>query len=283
MRRVAGWIGRFWLAMNFWISPSGVSEEKQSKLSLWYLTIWGVVYGIGLSIVFAAGWKIFGELYFSEYNRLRLIPIVLVLVMSAIFGFRQLLGFGVTVDRLVGYDAGDDVSGAKIAKVGLPGTLAVFLVMLIKFTSLLAMPYPTPWSPTGWRAYFNFLYPPKTLYRVLILYGLWGKAAYLIALATGPTNSQADPADRTLRRKMTIRTLVGNLVFTFFVTSIYYSSWRNHALGLLVALVIFAIVYTTSMLLAWRLKGHDQHSMFACSELAEVLVLFGYLIINSYM
>jgi cobalamin synthase len=283
MKRIAAWLGQFRAAVSYWISPAGIGEERQSQLSPRFFTLWGVVYGIILSIVFAAGWKIFGELYFSEYNRLRLIPIVLVLLANAIFGFRSLLGLGVTVDRLVGGEPAENGSSGKIARVGFAGMLAVFLVMLIKFTSLLAMPYPTPWSPTGWRAYFNFLYPPKPLYRVLILYGLWGKAAYLIASATGPTSAQASESDRNLRRKMTVGSLVGNLALTFFVTSIYYSSWRNHALGFLVAMVIFATVYVASMLLAWRFKGHDQHSMFACAELAEVLVLFGYLIINSYM
>ncbi len=212
------------------------------------ITLWGIIYGVILSLCFAGSWKLFGEIYFSEYSRLRLIPIAIILLLNGILGFRQLLGLAVTVDRLVIGEnrekAEENVStGQKdIPMICFPGQLAVLLLFLIKFTAFLAMPYQIPWWPGDWRRYFNFLYP-KVLYRVLILFGLWGKTAILIAGATGPTRADASQNDRVFRKKMNIRSLLGNLIITFVMTSVYFSSWKNHALGILVAFILFLMIY----------------------------------------
>jgi len=144
------------------------------------------------------------------------------------------------------------------------------------------MPYHSPWWPADWRQYFNFLYP-RMHYRLLILLGVWGKTGLLIAGATGPTHADIQPADRLFRRKITIKTLLGNLVFTFFLTTVYFSTWWNRALGLLVAFILFLIIYLLSMILAWRFRGHDRFSMFACGEIAEILILFAYLAIARFL
>jgi hypothetical protein len=263
---------------------SDASEVKNVKVSPYALMVWGLVYGVLISLCFAVSWKIFGEIYFSEYSRLRLIPIVVVLLIGSIVCFRQLLGFAVTIDRLVMPDQSDDSNETSktIPTVHFPGQLAVFLLILLKFTALLAMPYQTPWWPADWRRFFNFLYP-KALYRVLILAGVWNSAAILLASATGPTRKTANASDCSFRKQMSIKSLLGNLLITFVLTSIYFSSWRNHALGLLVAFILFLVMYLISMLLAWRLKGHDRFTSFACAQIAETLVLLSYLIISRYM
>jgi hypothetical protein len=270
---------------RYTIDVSGGNEANMDSLRPVGIVLWGIAYGVILSLCFAGSWKLFGEIYFSEYSRLRLIPISIILLLSGIFGFRQLLGLAVTVDRLVMGDGAApplNEQEKKIPAVHFPGQLAVLLLFLVKFAALLAMPYQTPWWPGDWRRYFNFLYP-KVLYRVLILFGLWGKTAILIAAATGPTSEKAAPVDRAFRKKMNIRSLIGNLLITFVLTSVYFSSWKNHAMGILVAFILFLLVYLCSMFLAWRLKGHDRFSIFATAELAETLVLLSYLIISRYM
>jgi hypothetical protein len=54
-------------------------------------------------------------------------------------------------------------------------------------------------------------------------------------------------------------------------------------MGLLIAFILFLLVYLSSMFLAWRLNGHDRFSIFASAELAETFVLLSYLIISRYM
>jgi hypothetical protein len=279
--RLRNALAKFAASVRYAVRPAGVAESAVKNVSPFALILWGLLYGVVLSLCFAASWKLFGEIYFSEYSRLRLIPIAVILILGGIFGFRQILGFAVTVDRLVIGDKSAD-SAETIPTVRFPGQLAVLLLILIKFTALLAMPYQIPWWPGDWRRFFNFLYP-KAIYRVLMLAGLWGKTAILVAAATGPTHPEAQPVDRAFRKKMSIKALVGNLLITFALTAVYFSSWRNHALGLLVAFILFLLVYLASMFLAWRLKGHDRFSIFACAELAETLVLLSYLIISRFM
>ena len=70
-------------------APDGdVSDVKNVKVSPYALTLWGLIYGVLISLCFALSWKIFGEIYFSEYSRLRLIPIVVVLLIGSIVCFR---------------------------------------------------------------------------------------------------------------------------------------------------------------------------------------------------
>jgi len=205
-------------------------------------------------------------------------PIAIVVFLNCIFGYKQLLGLAVTVDRLAGENSKSD--GTPTLKF--PGQLAFVLAIFLRFTALLAMPYHTPWWPGDWRRYFNSLYPVMH-YRVLILLGLWGRTGLLIAGATGPTKSDTEEVDRHYRRKLTIRSLVGNLVVAFLVTTVYFSSWRNRAIGMLVSFIIFLLVYLISMFLSWRSKGHDRYTMFACAEISEILLLLSYLAIAKYL
>jgi len=243
------------------------------------VTGWGLVVGLIFCLVFAGSWKHFGDIYFSEYSRLRLVPSVMVILAGSILGFKQLLAVAVTVDQMVlkSSDPPPDHREA-LRTITLAGLLAVFLVILLKFSALLAMPYHTPWWPGSddWRHVFNRFYP-RMLFRVLILLALWGKTALIIAGTTGSTHPSALPADRAFRRAGNIKTLLFNLAIVMGLTTIYFSSWRNRAIGVLISLFLFLLLYLASMALARYRGGHDRYSMFACAELGEVALLLGYL------
>ncbi len=266
----------FWLSVGYCFWPGGVGGVEPGMV-----TVWGLVLGLLFCGVFAWSWKFFGDIYFSEYSRLRVVPIAMVILAGSILDFKQLLGLSVTVDRLVGGERADGDTGV-IPAVRLPGILAMVLAILLKFSALLAMPYHAPWWPGDWRRVFNPLYPMMH-YRVLVLLGLWGKAGVLIAGATGPTSPEIGEADRAFRRKLSIRSLLGNLVFTFLITTVYFSSWRNRAIGILVSFVIFLLVYLVSMVISWRMKGHDRYTIFACGAIGELLLLFGYLAVSRFL
>jgi hypothetical protein len=276
MSKIGRMINSFRSSVGYCFWPEGTGDARPGMV-----TLWGLFFGLILCGVFAWSWKFFGDLYFSEYSRLRVVPIALVVLTASILNFKQLLGLAVTVDRLAGGE-GENSQGRGNPGVGLAGQVAVILVILLKFSALLAMPYHAPWWPGDWRRIFNPLYPVMH-YRVLILLGLWGKTGMLIAGATGPTSPEIGESDRALRRKLTIRSLLGNLVFTFLITTVYFSSWRNRAIGILVSFIIFLIVYLVSMIVAWRTKGHDRYSMFACGEIGEVLLLFSYLAVSRFL
>jgi len=247
------------------------------------VTAWGLVSGLIFCAVFAGSWKYFGDIYFSEYSRLRLVPSAMVLLTSSVLGFNQILGLAVTVDRLVlGGRASETRTREALSKITLAGLLAMMLIILLKFSALLAMPYHTPWWPGGWRRFFNPLYP-RMHFRVLILMGLWGKASLLIAGAVGSQSPSIAAQDRVFRRAMGIKKLLINLIFVVGVTAIYFSSGRNRGLGVLVSLSIFLVIYLASMIISRRQGGHDRYSMFACAELGEVGLLLTYLAISRFL
>lgn len=282
MKRLGDITTGFLLTVRYWVSPRGIDENAMVRIRPWMVTAWGLGYGLLFCGVFAASWKAFGDIYFSESSRLRLVPITMVVLVGGILGFRGLIGLAATVDRLVEGREGRDLQG-PIPCVGLAGQAALVLILLTSFAGLLAVPYHTPWLPGDWRRHFAFLYPALMHSRVLILLGLWSAAGLLIAAATGPTAEHLAEPDRRFRRKMTIRSLIGNLLFTFLVTAVYFSSSRNRGIGILVSFVIFLVVYLFSMVCAWRLRGHDRFTMFACGQLAALLLLFGYLAVDKYL
>ena len=247
------------------------------------VTAWGAVVGFTLCAVFAASWKYFGDIYFTEYTRLRVVPSAMVLLTLTIVNFKQLLGLAVTADRVFLHLPTDRIDAGAAAKgISIVGILAVILVLLLKFSVLLAMPYHTPWWPNDWRRIFNRVYP-RMFYRVLMLTALWGKTGLLIAAATGSQHASMEPEDRTLRSRLRIRTLLFNLGTVALLTTVYFSSVDSRTLGVLVSVSIFVLVYLASMFLSRRQGGHDRYSMFACAELGELALLLGYMAISRFL
>jgi len=247
------------------------------------ISVWGLVVGLILSGVFALSWKYFGDIYFTEDTRLRLVPSAMVLVAISILNLKQLAAVAITADQVVlreppGERAGHD----PLRQCSIIAVVAVVLAILLKFSALLAMRHHALWRPGDWRRVFNPIYP-RIHARVLVLLGLWGKAGLLIAAGTGSQHPNIRPADRALRQALRIRTLVFNLAAVTVMTTVYFSTWRNRALGLLVSLFVFVVVYLASMLISRRQGGHDGWSMFACAELGELALLLGYLVIAKYL
>jgi len=246
------------------------------------VAVWGLLVGLIVSGAFAVSWKYFGDIYFSESTRLRLVPSVMVILAGSILNFKQLVGIAVTGERIVlGEQSGRLEPRDAVKGISLVGLLVLVLAILLKFSVLLAMPYHTPWWPNDWRRIFSSIYP-RMHTRVFILMGLWGKAGLLIAGATGSQSSDLGGPDRAFRRALKIRTLILNLAIVTAVTVIYFSSSHNRALGLLVSVSVFLVVYIASMLSSHRQRGHDRYSMFACAEVAELTLLLGYLAITRY-
>jgi len=247
------------------------------------VTAWGAVVGFVLCAVFAASWKYFGDIYFTEYTRLRVVPSVMVLLTLTIVNFKQILGLAVTADRVFWRRPADPVDAQDAAKeISIVGIITVVLALLLKFSVLLAMPYHTPWWPNDWRRIFNRVYP-KMYYRVLMLTALWGKVGLLIAAATGSQSPSMEPQDRAFRNRLRVRTLLFNVGIVGLLTTVYFSSTESRTLGLLVSLSIFMLVYLASMFVSTRQAGHDRYSMAACAELGELALLLGYMAISRFL
>jgi hypothetical protein len=269
-------------ALNYTIrrNPNVYDETEKNKIPKpFWVILTGLVYGLLLCGILAGSWKVFGDIYFSEYSKIRLVPFILVLIAGCFWNFNQLLAVGIIADRLVegGPPSGNELTNS--APLKLPGILTVLMTILLKFSIFLTMPFPSAWWPANWRQYFNFLFPMMHS-RVLILMGVWGKMGLVLSAGIGPENSAITSADRQFRKQMSIRSLLGNLALTLIITAFYISSYKNRLIGILVFFVLFMLIYLVSIILSWKFRGHDRMSMFACGEISEVLFLLSYLAIS---
>ncbi len=263
--------------IKYCFSSKQIDDENAQAISPFKIILAGLLYGLILSAVYAITWKIFGDIYFTDRSRLRIIPSAMIILIMCILGYRQLIGVMLITNRLTGDGESEENPNLKLA-----GILAVIVIILLKYSALLAMPNPTPWLPADWRRYFAFAYP-KVNFRVLILLALWGKTAILIAGATGPSSIKIELPEKILRKKISIKSLIANLMLTFILTTIYFSNLNSRTIGLIISFVIFILVYLTSIFLAWKNDGHDKYSIFACAELAEILLLLSYLAIAKFL
>jgi len=290
---LAGMVHNFRQAVRFFLTgtaepssqPDQPDRRPQAPFSPYMLLAVGFIEGLLLCAVFSLSWKYFGDIYFSQYSRLRLVPVVMTITCLSIFELRQLTGLADMAANL--YDKqsppADPYSRDQMIRLVIwTGVVAICLSLLIKFAALLAMPHHASWWPSDWRRHFNFAYPAVHL-RVLILLALWGKAGILIAAATGCDGQGLSSTGAALRASMGVQQLAKSLLPVFILTGVYFSSWHNHAVGVLVGVVIFAVVYIGSMTLSWVARGHRDSSMLACGELAQLILLLSYLAISKLL
>lgn len=270
-------------AIRYCVSMTERDDEADVTPHGLAFTVWALVVGLLLCGAFAGSWKLFGDIYFAEWTRLRIIPPMVMVLVLCVLEFKQLLGVGITAERIVLGTPNTGIStNDAVRQVTFVGVVAVVLTILVKFSLLLAMPDHLPWWPDDWRHVFNPLYPAMH-YRVLILLALWGKAGLLVAASTGSQSPNIAVRDSELRRRIGIAELVFNLVLVVTVTTVYFSSVNGRSLGLIVALVIFVVVYLASMFVSRYQGGHDHFSMLACAELGQIALLLGYHAISKYL
>ncbi len=259
-----------------YLSYEGHSIEGDFPHPIWFLVV-GLIYGLIFSGVYAITWKCFGDVYFTERTRLRLIPAMGVIIVASILNYNQLCSIGITIKEMVKKNTSEDDSLGGILLV----FVVILLVILLKYSIFLAMPYHSLRCPSDWRRFFNFMYP-RMNFRVLILMGLWGKMGILISSATGYRSSALPEVERRLREKTTVKSLLILLFWVVLITGIYLSSWQSRALGVVIAVIVFLLTYIYSMVVSWYLKGHTRFSMLSAGEVAEVVLLLCYLASAKY-
>jgi cobalamin synthase len=259
----------FLLAARFLFPLSNDPDPDQpsawTKAVRW-LPVWGLAIGILYTLIYRAAWR-----WFGEYQRLRLLPPMILLIADlGWFGYRQ---FAAAVEV---FDRKRSPSAAP-GGLALPGVTAVMLIGLLKYLLLLALPAGAMVFRADWRQYLSVLYP-GVIYRPLLLMPLWGRWAMMLALCIGRVSPDSSPRLRHMASGVRLKTIVGWWFFTGLLTIAYSSPEPLHlAYGVVVALGVLVTSYLASFALARRYDGQTETTVAAAGLIAELAFLIFYL------
>lgn len=205
--------------------PATEAPSAWSKTARW-LPLWGLAIGILYAIVYRGAWK-----WFGEYQHLRLLPPVALLIVDfGFFGYRQLTAAVSLFDRRP--------PGMPPAGLPLPATLALILIVLLKFAMLVVLPAGAVIWPADWRQHLGPLYP-AVLYRPLVLMPLWGRWAMMMALCIGRVSPDGSDRLRHIAAGTRLTMIVGWWFLLALLTVTYSSATPYHlAYGVVISLAI---------------------------------------------
>ncbi|UCD27990.1 MAG: adenosylcobinamide-GDP ribazoletransferase [Planctomycetota bacterium] len=229
-----------------------------------WLVFWGLVIGAVYAVVFRGAWR-----WFGEYEKLRLVPVAVILSIDLGWcGYRLISSVAIV---LASRNQQND-----IMKLDVSVLVFVLIIVIFKLALLLSLPMGGRVWPADWRNHFWPLYPYVT-YRPLILMPLWGRWAMMLAIIIG----RIAPADTSRLRRMAEGT---NLVFIMFywllcsgLTVVYCSADVKHIpLGIVIALGIMVVTYLTSFFLARRFAGQTELTLGVTGLVGELAFLVFY-------
>lgn len=254
---------QFLLPLNSFGAPERPTDAAGwSKAALWF-PLYGLAVGILYAAVYRASWK-----WFGEYERLRLLPVALVLMADLGFcGYRQLAA---TVRLLAG-------RAPRPIDLGPPASVAVALAVLLKFMMLLSLPVGAyPW-PADWREHLGPLFP-AVIYRPLVLMPLWGRWALLLAMSLGRMTPQSPAPLRDMAGGVRLAAMMAWWLATTLLTIAYSSAAITHlAHGVVIALGVLVSTYLASFWMARRSGGQNEDTVLATGLVAEIAFLAFYL------
>lgn len=237
----------------------------------WFLPL-GLIIGLIWAGVFRVSWRMFGEI-----ANLRAIPALTVTTFECLLtGPYLVMGLARTIHLLAGQRPRLSVED-PMAPLSPVGTLVLCLAILAHWVLIVSIPDITTWWPADmdWRHYFNFMYP-RAILRPLILAPLWGRWGILLAASIGRMTPQADEATTALGRAITPARLLLFTLLPLALTAIYCSRDRNRFIGVIIALIVFALTYMVSFAMARRGGGQTRQSIFAAGLTAQLVFLAAY-------
>jgi cobalamin synthase len=245
-------------------------EPLSEPASAWagtgrWLPVWGLAVGIVYAVVYRGAWK-----WFGEYQHLRLLPAVALLIFDfAWFGYRQLAA---GVEVLGRRQPGAAVSGAEFRSV-----LAVMLIGLFKFSMLLALPAGAVIWPADWRQHLSVLYP-SVIYRPLVLMPLYGRWAMMLALCIGRVSPGGSERLRQMAGGARLSAIIVWWFFIGLLTVAYCSpDWGHLQYGVVIALTVLVAAYLAGFTLARRYDGQTETTVAAAGLIGELSFLAFYL------
>ena len=232
----------------------------------WFI-FWGVMIGLFYALAFRGGWRLFGE-----YNRLRLVPMVLILAIDLVWcGNRLLIGaVHLTSNRRAeGRNPSEPINTQAI--------LLLVLVILLKYALLLSLPYGARRQPLDWREQLGIFYP-DVLYRPLILMPIWGRWAMTMALVIGRIAPASSNRLQQMASGMTLSRLMLQWLGCSTLTVMYCCGAGEHlARGVFIVVGVMLAAYLVSFVLARRAGGQTEATVCATGLAGELAFLLVYL------
>jgi len=239
---------------------------------LWALPAAGLALGVLWAWVFACTWRLFGEA-----QGLRIVPALAVLSFDLIVSGRLWVA---TVEVLSGF-FGRFVSRSDADRTALVRSFLAALFVLGGFALLLALPRGIAWWPSDWRWHLRWMYP-RPIFRPLVLMPLWTCWGIVLASGVGGPSSEIrddEDAASMLIGKARLRHIFGSFLLAVALTAIYCSKEGNLAIGVVVGLAVFVVVYSAAALLAFVRKGQTPSGLLTCGFLARSTFVLAWLIV----
>lgn len=259
-------------------SPSHDGEEPTHEAA-WvragrWLAVWGLGMGAAYAVVFSLTWRFLGE-----YQGVRWLPIVAVLILDLAWLGRRLMSGAVGVC----------VYSTTLCEPGMPRSpdtttpLVVVLIALAKFALLASLPVGTWQTPptTAWEwpqflSRLSFLCPPP-IYRPLILMPFWGRWAMTLAASIGRPAPEASDRLHRIASARLLPAVLGQWLAGAVLTVIYCTGASEHmARGMVIVLGILLATYWASFILARRCNGQTEATVACAGLVAELVFLVLY-------
>ena len=268
-----------WAAVRFLLPVEGPravrgTEGRAAAMGAaipWLVPI-GLLVGIAWTGMFRLTWRLFGE---TAY--LRVIPALAITLMECLLtGPYLVMGLARTVHLLAGQQPrhAEQDSTAPLSPVG---TLTLALTVLCQWVLVVSIPDVQTWWPmsTDWRHYFNFMYP-KAIFRPLVLAPIWGRWGLLLAASIGRTTPHADAETGAFATAMRPGLLLLHSLLPIALTAVYCSREHNRFIGVVMAMLVFAVTFVVAFLMGQRGGGQSRQSMFAAGQIAQLAFLAFY-------
>jgi hypothetical protein len=251
---------------------------------IWRATAhWLIVLGFLTGLIWT-GWFSFLWWKFGQIERIRVIPALGVLLLDVTFlGYTFFRGTILTVQEILNCPRTNrkDSSGLQY-QPNLTSTLAVVLLLLTKFGLIVSIPTTPLWWPSDWRQHLMWMYP-ETVYRPLLLAPMWASWGMLLAAAVGRVSENRSAPVAALGRAVTPTIILSWFVALTVGTAIYCSHHGNVMVGVILSLLVLGVTFSAAALVAQRLGGQTEHSVYAAGQLAQLSFLTGFLAFGPYV
>lgn len=239
---------------------------------IWFVPI-GLLIGLAWVGVFRVSWRVFGQ----ETAALRAIPALTILLLECLLTGRLLLWAAVSVTSPNSDARGRGSGPSGDTGLSFCGGAVLLLLLLGQWILIAGIPDLQSWWPAqaDWRHAFNFLYP-KSIFRPLLLAPLWGRWAVLLAATVGRAAPGADPHTIALTEAMSPSRLLRQSLLPLLLTIVFFSRVHNRFVGLIMALIVFAVTFLAAVVMAQRRGGQDRTTVLATAQTAQVSFLLVY-------
>ena len=260
-------------------SPTGGPGDEPACCLHWIMPL-GFAAGVLLAVIVGTCW---GTLTYRPGGELWMAVVPAMLVYWLLLGTARYIGWGTTWATL--RSAGRGVEMIPLV------TLAIVAAAVCQFVALAMLPTRYPLTPpiAEWsRPLYLALIPPLH-FGAIVLMGLWGSGAVLLAACLGRPDDRADPCVRQLLAERTWKKMTWAMAPTSGLTLLFLVGWSRQwgepwatsiVPAVFTSLAVTVILFGVTTLFAWLLARKERPvtrgTLLAAGLIGEIgfLILF---------